>query len=314
MKLQTPLEIPAHSKPFGYADELLLLGSCFSEHIGEQLQYHKFQTTVNPFGILFHPLAIAKVVERALTQTKYTKADVFEHQGLWKSFYAHSRLNALSQAAALSQLNEAQKTLSSALTSANVVIITLGTAWYYRHLETSQAVANCHKLPQQDFEKQLLSVPDIQHSLEQLSQQLFDYNPDLQLIFTVSPVRHLKDGMIENNRSKAHLLAGVHQLVNVENIHYFPAYEIQMDQLRDYRFYASDMIHPSQLAVQYIWERFLDSYAFAKAKPIAKEVASIQKALAHQPFDSQSEAYRQHLAQLKVRITQLQQKHPHMQF
>ena len=314
MKLQTTLDIPPHKKPFAYTDELLLLGSCFSEHIGEQLQYHKFKTTVNPFGILFHPPAIVKVVKRALDQSSYTAADVFEHQGVWKSFDAHSRLNALSEAAAVAKLNEAQNRLWSALDNANYLIITLGTAWSYRHLELDKTVANCHKLPQQHFEKELLSVLAIEQSLEQLSQQLLEHRPDLQLIFTVSPVRHLKDGMVENNRSKAHLLAGVHQLVNHENIHYFPAYEIQMDQLRDYRFYGSDMIHQSQLAVQYIWERFLESHACPKTKAIAKEVASIQKALAHKPFDSHSKAYQQHLTQLESRIAQLQQNHPHIQF
>lgn len=281
MKLQTQLQLQASKTQFGYEDKLLLLGSCFSENMGNKLEYYKFQSITNPFGIIFNPLALERLVEDAVTNKTYTEVDVFEHEGIWKSYVAHSNLNASSRLQAVINLQEAQQQLRNQLQEASHLFITLGTAWIYRHIRTQEVVANCHKVHQQEFNKELLSVEQITDSLSKIVTHCTKINPKLSITFTVSPVRHLKDGLVENSRSKSHLITAVHELVHEYNFDYFPAYELMMDELRDYRFYGSDMLHPSEQAIDYIWEKFLEVYAFAKAQETMKKVRSIINRLSH---------------------------------
>jgi len=314
MKLQTTLTIPKAQKAFGYRERLLFLGSCFAENIGAKARYYKFDATVNPFGILFHPIAVENVIEAAVQDKTFTEADVFELDGIWKSYDAHSDLNALSQLEAVIQLQEAQAQLRTALLEASHIFITLGTAWVYEHLERGKIVANCHKVPQKHFRKRLLSAQEVEQSVSSICQLIDKLNPEAKITFTVSPVRHIKDGIVENTQSKANLLTAVHQVSAAQHTSYFPAYELMMDELRDYRFYAADMVHPSAQAIDYIWERFLDTYAFAKALETYAEVKTILQALAHRPFNAESEAHLVFVEKLEKRIAKLQGEFPVLRF
>jgi lysophospholipase L1-like esterase len=235
-----------------YNAKILLLGSCFSENIGDKLNYFKFQTSQNPFGILFHPKAIENLVTNAINEKKYLPEDLIFQNELWHSFDAHSSLSTTDKNELLANLNSAIIATNKKLKEATHIIITLGTSWVYRFIETDVIVANCHKIPQKKFLKTLLSVDEITKSLKTTISHLKSVNKNIHILFTVSPVRHLKDGFIENMQSKSHLITAIHSIMKTKNSSYFPSYEIMMDELRDYRFYAEDMIHPNKTAINYI--------------------------------------------------------------
>lgn len=321
MKLQT--KIPLKKQPenrINYHSNVLLLGSCFSENIGKKLDYFKFQNLQNPFGILFHPKAIETLVEKAINKKEYSEQDIFFHNEQWHCFDAHSKLSNISKEDLLNELNTQIKLTNKQIQESTHVIITLGTAWIYRDIKTNKVVANCHKIPQKEFKKELLSVDDISKGLEHIVDLITSINKDVSIIFTVSPVRHLKDGFIENTQSKAHLLTVIHEFLNQQSSivnrqsYYFPSYEIMMDELRDYRFYDEDMIHPNQTAINYIWERFKSIWVSDSAFKIMDEVDTIQKGLKHKPFNSKSEAHQQFLQKLEVKINQLLNLFPHIKF
>lgn len=297
MNFRTQLpQLKVHNQ-IDYNSKLLLIGSCFSENIGNKLRYFKFRSSTNPFGILFHPKAIESLILNTANLKRYTDKDVFFLNERWHCFEAHSDLSDPSKENLLSSLNDAINSTNNQINSTSHIVITLGTAWVYREVSSGTTVANCHKVPQKKFLKELLSVDEISESLESISSKIRSVNPSVQIIFTVSPIRHLKDGFVENSRSKAHLISGIHQVVSKRNqIHYFPSYEIIMDDLRDYRFYKSDMIHPNETAVDYIWEVFKDVWIDEGVFKLMKEVDAIQKGLLHKPFNENSE---QHLAFLK---------------
>ena len=261
-----------------YNSKLLLLGSCFSENIGNKLSYYKFQTQQNPFGILFHPKAIETFITKVINEEKYTESDVFFHNERWHCFDAHSVVSSTSKEELLNTLNTNINSTYQHLKNTSHIIITLGTAWVYREIATDTLVANCHKIPQKKFLKELLTVEEVSESLEAINSLIKSINPETTIIYTVSPVRHIKDGFIENQRSKAHLLSAIHQVVESRNnTHYFSSYEIMMDELRDYRFYAEDMIHPNQTAIDYIWEKFSEVWFSEQAIETTKEVETIQR-------------------------------------
>ena len=215
----------------------------------------------------------------------------------------------------LNNLNESIKSTHLQIKNSTHIIITLGTAWVYRHLESDIIVANCHKVPQKQFAKELLSIEEISESLQAIVGLIRSVNPKAVIIFTVSPVRHLKDGFVENAQSKAHLIAAVHEVVEPRNyIHYFPSYEIMMDELRDYRFYDDDMVHPNTAAINYIWERFQESWIAKEALKTMDEVDSIQKGMCHKPFNSNSDAYKQFLQDLRSKQLKLQAQFPTITF
>ena len=316
MNLQT--KIPLQAQQFNqidYNSKVLLLGSCFSENIGEKFEYFKFQQLQNPFGILFHPLAIETLVTNAINKKEYTKDDLFFHNEQWHCFDVHSRYSHSSQEELLEGLNKSIATTYQCLTEASHVIITLGTAWMYRFIETDQPVANCHKIPQKKFLKELLSVSQISEALDAIMSLIKSVNSNVSFIFTVSPVRHTKDGFIENTKSKAHLITAIHQIVDDRNgNYYFPSYEIMMDELRDYRFYSEDMLHPNQTAITYIWERFQQVWMTNDTQSTLKVVADIQKGMTHRPFNPKSEAHQAFLQQLEHKKTLVKSKFPHIEF
>ncbi|MBS9461917.1 GSCFA domain-containing protein [Flagellimonas sp. 389] len=314
MKLQTIVPLKKEEAQIDYQSKILLLGSCFVENIGQKLNHYKFQQVQNPFGILFHPLSIENLIERALHDEMYHENEVFEHQEIWKCFDAHSDCSATSKTALLQNLNDGLHQTKNQLKEASHIIITLGTAWVYRNTESDSIVANCHKVPQKQFSKELLSVKTIQDCLERLIDLIQSVNEKATLIFTISPVRHLKDGFIENQRSKANLINALHHVKEKQTISYFPSYEIMMDELRDYRFYEKDMVHPNQLAIDYIWEKFKWVWIAEEAYSSMGEVETIQKGLLHRPFNPDSNAHQKFTASLQAKIAYLQKKYPFIQF
>ena len=316
MKLQT--EIPLTKQLYNqidYSSKLLLLGSCFSENIGEKFSYFKFQSTINPYGILFHPVAIENLITRSVNKDYYSENDLYFNNEQWSCLDAHSKLNKTSKEELLNELNTQLDETHNQLKVSNHLIITLGTSWVYRHIDTDKIVANCHKIPQKQFLKELLSADEIAESLEAIVSLVKSINPKISFLFTVSPVRHIKDGFIENTQSKAHLLTAIHKIIEPrKQMYYFPSYEIMMDELRDYRFYNADMIHPSLVAIDYIWEKFKRVWLSEDALETSEIVASIQAKKAHRPFHPNSQAHQEFLSKLQKDIESLQLKYPHITF
>ena len=316
MNLQTHIPFSKNiSNLIDYNSKIILLGSCFSDNIGQKLSYHKFESILNPFGILFHPKAIESVIKNALCKKKYTEKDIFFLNERWQSFEAHSKLSSSSKEEVIEQLNKASVSINKAVKNSTHFIITLGTSWVYRSNESGEIVANCHKVSQNKFKKELLSVAEINKSLSLIISLIKEINPSISFIFTVSPVRHLKDGVIENQQSKSHLISALHQIIPIhKNSFYFPSYEVMMDELRDYRFYKEDMIHPNQIAINYIWEKFYENWLSDEALELKKEVIKIQRGLEHKPFNPNSEGHQQFLSSLQEKIKTLKKKYSHISF
>jgi hypothetical protein len=315
MKLQTKIPLKRATRNLiEYQSNLLLLGSCFSENIGDKLSYFKFQSTQNPFGILFHPKAIENLITNAINKKVYSSDDLMYQNEVWHSFDAHSSLSSANKNALLSKLNSAISLTSKKLEEASHIIITIGTSWVYRFIETDTIVANCHKIPQKKFLKELLTVTEITEILEAIIVLLKSVNKDINITFTVSPVRHLKDGFTENTQSKSHLITAIHTVINEQNVSYFPSYEIMMDELRDYRFYAEDMIHPNKTAINYIWEKFVDTWFSEETNSTMKEIDEIQKGILHRPFHENSEQHQKFLLKLEQKKSILQKRLPFINF
>jgi len=319
MNLQTKIPLkPNRYNQIDYNSKVLLLGSCFSENIGEKFEFFKFQKLQNPFGILFHPLAIENLITNAINEKEYTKDDIFFHNEQWHCYDAHSKLSNASEIELLQNLNNQIKNTHQFLKDASHVILTLGTGWAYRFIETDNYVANCHKIPQKQFLKELLSIAQISESLDAIMSLMKSVNPNVAFVFTVSPVRHIKNGFVENMQSKAHLIAAIHDVISDRSLSavkgYFPSYEIMMDELRDYRFYSEDMLHPNTTAVNYIWERFVEVHISEDTKKTMTAIDDIQKGLAHRSFNPNSQAHQAFLTQLDEKKQLLMSKFPHITF
>ncbi len=320
MKLQTEIPLNPEESQIDYSSKILLLGSCFSENIGSKFDYFKFQNSQNPFGVIFNPVSIEKLIYRAIENETFSEEDIFQHHGIWKCFETHSELSSLDKAEFLKKLNSALLHLREALFSSTHIIFTFGTSWVYRHIESDEIVANCHKLPQRNFTKELLSIETISKSIQNTIEKISTVNPNVSIITTVSPVRHIKDGFAENSLSKAHLLAAIHQLLNQQSkivnqkYSYFPSFEIMMDELRDYRFYTEDMLHPNKTAIEIIWQKFSKVWISSNTESLQKEIASIQNGLNHKPFSPESGEHLQFLSKLQQKIASLQQEYPHILF
>ena len=315
MKLQTKIPLKRETQNLiDYKSNLLLLGSCFSENIGDKLSYFKFQSTQNPFGILFHSKAIENLISNTSNKKVYSSDDLIHQNEVWHSFDAHSSLSSASENELLNKLNSAISLTSKKIKEASHIVITLGTSWVYRYIETDTIVANCHKIPQKKFLKELLTITEITESLAHSISLIKSLNSEVSITFTVSPIRHLKDGFIENTQSKSHLIAAIHTLVNKQNVSYFPSYEIMMDELRDYRFYAEDMIHPNKTAINYIWEKFVDTRFSEESLPTMKEIEAIQKGILHRPFHEKSEQHQHFLEKIVKRKEKIKSQFPFIKF
>ena len=315
MKLQTKIPIESETPKIDYDSKILLLGSCFVESIGGKLDYVKFQTLQNPFGILFNPVVIERIIERALESDFFTESDIFFKNERWYCFEMHSSVCATTKIDFLSLINNKLNELREYLITASHIVLTFGTSWVYRFLKTKKIVANCFKIPQKEFQKDLLSLEEIKTSYNNIVTQILSRNPDTQIITTISPVRHLKEGIIENNRSKAHLITVLQQLVSKEKkVSYFPSYELMLDELRDYRFYKEDMIHPNDTAIKIIWEFFKKTWISKKTESIQKSIRTIRSGLDHQPFDPTSKQHQLFLKDLKKKMNQVEKEFSHIKF
>lgn len=322
MQFTTKVPVEKSIKPITYESKIMALGSCFAENIGKKFDYFKFQNITNPFGIIFNPVSIEKLINRIVNKTEFTENDIFFHNEQWHCFEVHSELSNPNKESFLNTLNELIDSTNKQLHDSTHIIITLGTAWVYRFIETNSLVANCHKVPQKQFTKELLSVDDITKSLETIINQVKSINSKATLIFTVSPVRHIKDGFMENTQSKAHLISAIHA-INRQPLttnhqpptnYYFPSYEIMMDELRDYRFYAEDMLHPNQTAINYIWEKFQDVWISTEAFKTMDIVDTIQKGMSHKPFNPSSKAHQDFLLKLESYKLEVQNRFPYILF
>lgn len=316
MNFRTQIPIPQNLNPIDYNSKIVSLGSCFAVNMAEKFEYYKFQNSVNPFGIIFNPVSIEKLICRIVNQVFFTEKDIFFHNERWHCFEVHSDLSNANKEEFLENLNVILKRSLIQLFQASHVIITFGTSWVYRNFESNTIVANCHKLPQNQFQKEILSVETIGNSIKNTIDLIQKINPDCNFIFTVSPVRHLKDGFVENQRSKSHLITAIHDAIKPEltAVNYFPSYEIMMDELRDYRFYAEDMLHPSAVAIDYIWSKFKESTIAESDFPVMEQVDSIQKSLSHKPFNPNSESHLRFESKLKEKMTNLQFQYSFMKF
>lgn len=287
-----------------YNSTLFFIGSCFSDNIGGKVKSLKFNAITNPFGVLYNPTSVRNALEIIITKDYFTEADLENHNGLWISFYHHGSFSDVDKTTVLNRINSAIDSAHNYLKTAEHLFVTFGTARVYERKGLGNIVANCHKLPESNFTRRLLSVESIVSDYSIFINLLTTFNPNINIVFTVSPVRHWKDGANGNQLSKSTLLLAINQIVeNHKSASYFPSYEIVMDDLRDYRFYKSDMLHPSDEAVQYIWEKFEDSFISSQTNTIIKRVQKIINAASHRPFNPNTQ---QHQIFIKSTLEKIQ--------
>ena len=317
MDFMVDLDLKKLPVPIGYRDKILLIGSCFTEHIGNTLAELKFPVLQNPHGILFDPDSVCKSLVSYVENRRYTEADLFQLNEVWNSWQHHSRFSGIDRKASLLRINESQQQAHEFLREANWIIITLGSSFSYRLTAAAEGgtsgtgVANCHRAPAQWFDKHLMEIEETVAALDQCYHRLMRFNPNLRILFTISPVRHLRDGVVENNRSKARLIESVHHMVGkFDRLHYFPAYELVIDVLRDYRFYDIDLAHPNYMATDYVLKRFAGSCIEPEAQELMQEVKKIVTARKHRAFQPDTTAHRQFLSTHAHKVRHLMEKYP----
>jgi len=311
-KFQTLVKIPPFKWETGYDKKNIFIGSCFTENVGKRMAKLNYNVDINPFGILYNPISVINGLEILLQQKKFTTSDLIQHNGIWHSFFHHGKFSSPNKKQALETINTQIKSSSEYLKNADFLFVTFGTAWIYKYKLTGNPVSNCHKIPANEFERVRLNVGEIVKSYNTLLSKLQNINPNVKTIFTISPVRHWKDGAIENQRSKAVLLLAVDEIVKKHNkcTAYFPSYELVMDELRDYRFYAEDMIHISDVAVNHIWDRFENALISDKSKTISKRIKKIKAAINHRPFNKFTKEYLYFLQKQLSDIKHFEQSYP----
>ncbi|MDR0348414.1 MAG: GSCFA domain-containing protein [Tannerella sp.] len=316
MDFFTSIEIPDPVVRISYQDQIMLFGSCFAESMGNRLSEHKFNVDVNPFGVLYNPLSISKAIHALLSPALKTKDDLFFHNGLFHSFTHHSNFSATSADVCIEKINNRMNKAVAHLEKTRYLLITFGTAYAYRLKSKGEIAANCHKLPAGLFDHKRLTISEIVDAWSQLLSILFRQNKQLHVIFTVSPIRYRKYGAHGNQISKSILLLAIEEIQRLFPVQtgYFPAYEFMLDELRDYRFYAEDMLHPSETAIQYIWERFTETYLDQSAQQLLTEIKDILKSIHHKPFNPESESYKQFVIQTLLKIELLMKKRPYLCF
>ena len=312
MNLQTYVHIPKSSFDISHQSKMLLFGSCFSENIGAKLKDYKFSVNVNPFGIMYNPYSIYNSINRLLDAMTFSEKDFILHNDLYDSLMHHGSFSRTHLSDAIDNANNEFNIASDQLKNADILLITLGTSYVFRWKESNEVVANCHKIPADKFTRERMTVDDIILLWNSLIRKLLFTNPDLKIIFTVSPIRHFKDGARENQLSKATLHLSVDKLMTEfpNNVFYFPAYEIVMDQLRDYRFYEDDMVHPSSLTQNYIWERFGNTYFSVETEKINAEWLKIFQSLSHKSYNSHTRANRKFIHRTMEDLQAFEERHP----
>ncbi len=306
-KFRTIVGLPDYNWKTGYPVKNIFMGSCFTENVGNRMAALKYNVDINPFGILYNPVSVANGLKILLQKKEFKSEDLINAGGLWHSFYHHGNFSDYDLNITLEAVNSRIRTSSEYLEQAGFLFITFGTSWVYKYKKTGQFVSNCHKIPANEFERTRLSVAEIVDDYLVLIQEIRKINPSVKVVFTVSPVRHWKDGAIENQRSKAVLLLAIDELIRKSGdfCTYFPAYEIVMDELRDYRFYAEDMIHLTDFAVSHIWEKFSESLIDGESREISIRVNKIVQAMNHKPLHRKSPEYVKFLEQMVLQVNQL---------
>ena len=308
---RTTIDIKPYSFRLDYQSNILTLGSCFSENMGVKMKNVFFKTEINPFGVLYNPVSILNSINLLLENKRFTTSDIFEYKSLWHSFAHSSSFSDVSSELCLSKMNERISFASEFIKSTDVLLITFGTAWVFTDKESGRVVSNCHKLPAAKFNRRRLTVDEITEAYSDLLTKLKALYPNLNVVFSVSPIRHWKDGAHENTISKSTLLLAVDALQNqFGNVHYFPAYELLMDELRDYRFYASDMLHPSDVAVEYIWSKFSESVFSDETLQLMKKLEQLAADRAHRPLHPLSPEYALFKENTGKRKNEIIQKYP----
>ncbi|MDR0824777.1 MAG: GSCFA domain-containing protein [Prevotella sp.] len=313
MDFRTKIEIPESDIHISHQSHILMMGSCFIENIGKLLIENKFKTNLNPFGILYNPQSISRALRMLIERKEFTEKDIFEYKGLYHSFWHHGSFSDTDMNKCLAKINTELIRSADDLRKADILFITFGTAYVFFSKEQNMVVGNCHKLPASAFDRFRMSVDDIVNEWTLLIGALREMNPLLRIIFTVSPIRHLKDGAHENQLSKSTLLLAIDEIIQSgEGTRYFPSYEIVMDELRDYRFYNEDMVHPDSVAIKYIWERFSEAYFDTETHPIIDEWRKLRQALNHRPINSDSEDYKHFLRQTLLKLKTFNKKYPYI--
>ncbi len=311
MDFRTEFKLKPFRKSISYKDKLLFLGSCFAENISIYFEQNRFQVNKNPLGILYHPVAINRLLDMALNKNHDPNEFSFNHAGLWSNFDAHSSLSKSKKQELTKTLENAVSETEQLVKQSHFIFITLGSAWVYKLIDNNKIVANCHKLPQNQFKKEFLNLESVENTLDEIVNKVNQVNPDAEIIFTVSPVRHLKDGFINNQMSKAVLHLAIQNYIKKHNnTHYFPSYELVLDDLRDYRFYKNDLLHPNSLALDYIWSKIQEVYFNDKTKALLKQVDVINKRLKHRFFNPNSQDSSAFVAKTDGMIKQLKANHP----
>lgn len=299
-----PVQIPASSWKIGYDDQILLMGSCFADSMCAKLHEHYFRVEGNPFGVLYNPASIAMAIEMARKSQTIEDKDLVEHGGLWHSMAHHGVFSDVDMAVVLDKCNGSIVALRQALENATVITITFGTAWVYEY--AGKVVGNCHKIPANQFVRRRMTVEEIVATWQPLVEAM----PDKKWLFTVSPIRHVKDGLHENHINKGILLQAVEQLTKQTGCSYFPAYEIMLDELRDYRYYAEDMVHPSSMAVEYIWQRLVETYMTADTQAEMKTLHQLWRDEHHRFIHPDSIEAKRFLERLGQKKHELQEDYP----
>jgi hypothetical protein len=308
---RTPVIIKESQNKITYHTKVLFLGSCFTENIGNKLEFLKFQVDINPFGIIYNPESVGNSLEVLMEKGLFNKEDLGYNNNQWYSFYHHSRFSNVDAERCLEKINQGIEFSNNFLKECDFLFITFGTSWVYRLKESQLVVSNCHKIPASEFEHSLLKTSEIIDKYNKVLNKLFTFNPKLKIIFTVSPIRYWKDGAVGNQLSKSTLIMVINELIKgFTNIDYFPAYEIMMDDLRDYRFYAEDMIHPNQVAINYIWNRFSDTYIARDCMNNISELEKLLLAKNHKVFEEKTAIYRDFLKSALDKIIVFSNKYP----
>lgn len=313
MDFMLDIQIKSPERRISYKDTIFVVGSCFTEHIGGRLEQLKFSILQNPNGILFDPLSVCKSLLSYIEYKKYQKEDLFQLNELWQSWQHHSNFSGLQPEVVLRQINQSQQDAHAFLKKADWLIITLGSSFSYHLAYSNESVANCHRAPANWFRKHFTGIDEMVECFTHCTGALFQFNPNLKIIYTVSPVRHIRDGVIENNRSKARLIETVHRLISKsDRMFYFPAYELVIDVLRDYRFYDIDLVHPNYAATEFVFEKFKDAYISPDELLMMEEIKEIVKAFRHKPFQPETMAHQKFMQTYFLKVQLFQEKYPHI--
>jgi hypothetical protein len=323
MDFRLELNIKTWKEQLHLPHRISLIGSCFTEHMANRLRHYRFRVLENPHGILFNPLSIGIALQEYLNESYYKSENLFEYNGLWQSWNHHGRFAASSPEVVLEMINAERQSATDFLRKTDWLIVTLGSSFIYELKDESifnkekklYPVANCHKVPAQNFQHRLMEENEVRQAIMGIIRTARQINTGLKIIFTISPVRHHREGLVENNRSKGRLHSALASVINPEAyIFYFPAYELVVDDLRDYRFYAEDLVHPNYFATRYVWEKFADACIDGESLTMMERIRKIQEAMQHRPRQPQSDQHKIFMQKMLVETRQLSGELPYLNF